>query len=209
MVPMTALKTECGPCSGGGDMNNLTKDQQNALLQLARTTIAELLGMPGNAAPDVSDDIFREKCGAFVTLHISGRLRGCIGYIQGIKPLRDTIVDMAKASAFKDPRFPPLQKEEYDSIDIEISVLSPIETVSDVHDIKVGRDGLIISRGNNSGLLLPQVPVEQGWDLDEFLVNTCYKAGLPGVAWQQKGTKIEKFSAQVFGEKDREPAKPS
>ena len=109
---------------------------------------------------------------------------------------------MAKASAFKDPRFQPLRKEEYDQIDIEISVLSPIEPVGDVKEIKVGRDGLIISRGFSSGLLLPQVPVEQGWDLDMFLQNTCYKAGLPGNAWQMKGTKIEKFSAQVFGEKE-------
>ena len=183
-------------------MIELTKDQQLKLLKLARKTIAESLGMPQDTELDLGDEIFKEKCGAFVTLHIKGRLRGCIGYIQGVKSIPETIIDMAQASAFKDPRFPPLRKDEYSHIDIEISVLSPIEPVNNVSEIKVGRDGLIICRGLNSGLLLPQVPVEQCWDLDTFLENTCYKAGLPGNAWQQKGTKIEKFSAQVFGEKE-------
>lgn len=183
-------------------MIELDKDQQARLLKLARKTIADLLGVAYEAKLEFGDAIFSEKCGAFVTLHIRGRLRGCIGYIQGVKTIPETIVDMAKASAFKDPRFPPLGRDEYENIDIEISVLSPIEPVREISEIQVGRDGLIISRGFNSGLLLPQVPVEQGWDLDTFLENTCYKAGLPGNAWQQKGVKIEKFSAQVFGEQE-------
>ncbi len=183
-------------------MIELNKDQQVKLLKLARNTIAVKLGLGTGEKPEFNDAIFGEKCGAFVTLHIRGRLRGCIGYIKGVKNIPETVTDMAEASAFKDPRFPPLRKEEYNDIDIEISVLSPIEPVESVSDIMVGRDGLIISRGFNSGLLLPQVPTEQGWDLETFLVNTCYKAGLPGNAWQQKGTKIEKFSAQVFGEKE-------
>lgn len=183
-------------------MENLTRDQQVALLSLARRTIAGELGLEQALEPDFSDAIYKEKCGAFVTLHVRGALRGCIGYIQGVKDLPSTIADMAKSSAFRDPRFPPLRKEEYDVIDIEISVLSPIEPVKDVRDITVGRDGLIISRGFNSGLLLPQVPEEQGWDRDTFLAHTCYKAGLPAQAWQEKGTRIEKFSAQVFGEKE-------
>lgn len=183
-------------------MIELNKEQQVKLLQLARNTIAVALGAVTAEKPEFNDEIFNEKCGAFVTLHIRGRLRGCIGYIKGVKNIPETIIDMAKASAFKDPRFPPLGKEELEKIDIEISVLSPIETVNDISEIQVCRDGLIISRGFNSGLLLPQVPVEQGWDLETFLCNTCFKAGLPGNAWQQKGTKIEKFSAQVFGEKE-------
>ncbi len=182
-------------------MIELNNEQQVKLLKLARSTIAGTLGLSPGEKPEFKDAIFREQCGAFVTLHIRGRLRGCIGYIKGVKNIPETITDMAKASAFNDPRFPPLRKDEFELIDIEISVLSPIETVENISDIKVGRDGLIISRGFNSGLLLPQVPTEQGWDLETFLINTCYKAGLPGSAWQQKGTKIEKFSAQVFGEK--------
>ncbi len=183
-------------------MIELNREQQVKLLKLARSTITEALGSASGEKLEFTDAIFKEQCGAFVTLHIRGRLRGCIGYIKGVKNIPETIIDMAKASAFKDPRFPPLQNDELEKADIEISVLSPIETVESINDIKVGRDGLIISRGFNSGLLLPQVPTEQGWDLETFLINTCYKAGLPGSAWQQKGTKIEKFSAQVFGEKE-------
>ena len=132
------------------------------------------------------DNIFKEKCGAFVTIHILGRLRGCIGYISGIKNIPDTITDMARSAAFKDPRFMPLTKNEYSDIDLEVSILSPIEEVKDVSDIVVGRDGLIISKGFQSGLLLPQVATEQGWDMDTFLEHTCYKAGLPGNSWKQQ-----------------------
>jgi len=184
-------------------MIELDRDQQIRLLKLARRTVAESLGCgQGETIPDFCEEIFQEKCGCFVTLHIRGNLRGCIGYIQGIKCIPDTVCDMAKASAFKDPRFASLCKDELDQIDIEISVLSPIEQVHDVSEIMVGRDGLIITRGHNCGLLLPQVAVEQGWDRNTFLAHTCYKAGLPANAWQLKGTKIEKFSAQVFGERE-------
>lgn len=184
-------------------MEELTKDQQIKLLQHARNTIADALSI--ETSPDVlmfDDVIFNNKCGAFVTLHERGNLRGCIGYIAGVKPIPDTIHDMALSSAFKDPRFRPLSKNEYEEIDIEISVLTPIEEVRDVSEIIVGRDGIIISRGMNQGLLLPQVATEQGWDLNTFLEHTCYKAGLPADAWKMPGTKIEKFSAQVFGEKE-------
>ncbi|MCP4137648.1 MAG: AmmeMemoRadiSam system protein A [bacterium] len=184
-------------------MIELNRTQQESLLKLARNTIARALSQEVPAdEPDFSDLIFKEKCGAFVTLHIKGQLRGCIGYIKGVKEIPATITDMAASSAFKDPRFRPLSAEEYPDIDIEISVLSPIEAVKDISDIKVGRDGLIISQGFNSGLLLPQVPVEQGWDRDTFLQHTCFKAGLTAAAWKDPDTKLEKFSAQVFGEKE-------
>ena len=184
-------------------MDNLNKNQKLKLLKLARKTIAQSLSEVVDSDDlDFSDDIFKEKCGAFVTLHLKGNLRGCIGYISGIKNIPDTITDMSISSAFKDPRFMPLSKDEYNDIDIEISVLSPIEEVKDISSIEVGRDGLIISKGHNSGLLLPQVAVEQGWDRDTFLENTCYKAGLPGNSWEKDGIKIEKFSALVFGEKE-------
>ncbi len=183
-------------------MAELNREQQVELLSLARKTIADTLGESFESVPVLSEPVFDEKRGAFVTLHIKSQLRGCIGYIVGIKSIRDAVADMARAAAFRDPRFRPLGKNEYPSIDIEISILSPIEEVKNVEDIVVGRDGLIISMGGQSGLLLPQVPVEQGWERDEFLEHTCYKAGLPGGAWKQKGVKIEKFSAQVFGEKE-------
>jgi AmmeMemoRadiSam system protein A len=186
-------------------MEELSREQKINLLKLARKTIYELLyknKFDSAGFEKFTDNIFKTKCGAFVTLHIKGSLRGCIGYIEGIKPIPDTIIDMAKASAFRDPRFMPLSQSEYEKIDIEISVLSPIEKVKGVSDIVVGRDGLIISNSGRSGLLLPQVATENNWDLAHFLEHTCYKAGLPGDAWKREDTVIQKFSAQVFGEKE-------
>ncbi len=183
-------------------MVELNREQQVTLLKLSRRTISAALSLEFDSGElDLGDEIFTTRCGAFVTLHISGKLRGCIGNIIGVKPIPETIVEMSKSSAFKDPRFKPLTRDEFPLIDIEISILSPIEVLKDPGEIVVGRDGLIISRGYNSGLLLPQVPVEQGWDRNTFLEHTCYKAGLPAHAWKLEGTKIEKFSAQVFGEK--------
>lgn len=186
-------------------MIELNREQQIKLLKLARKTIAGYFNEENsteNYVKDFSDEIFKEICGAFVTIHISRRLRGCIGNIKGVKSIPETVVEMSRASAFRDPRFPPLSREEFENVDLEISIMSPIEEVRDISEIVIGRDGLIISNGIRSGLLLPQVATEQNWDLGQFLENTCYKAGLPADAWQWKDTRIEKFSAQVFGELD-------
>jgi AmmeMemoRadiSam system protein A len=187
-------------------MVELSRDQRKNILGLARRTIEEYLASRGLPRPDLAgefgDAVYREKCGAFVSLHMKGRLRGCIGYIKGVKNIPETVVDMAKAAAFQDPRFPPLSRNELDLVDIEVSILTPMEKVEDVSDIKIGRDGLMITCGHNSGLLLPQVAVECGWDLPQFLEHTCFKAGLPGDAWKRKNARLEKFSALVFGEKD-------
>ncbi len=184
-------------------MIELEKAQQIKLLKLARKTIADNLGIAENIEElTFEDDIFKEKCGAFVTIHIKGDLRGCIGYIEGVKSIPETVIDMASASAFSDPRFSSLTPDEYKKIDIEISILSPVEKVNDINEIVVGRDGLIITQGFNRGLLLPQVPVEQGWDRDTFISHTCYKAGLPADSWRKPGVVIEKFSAQVFSENE-------
>ncbi len=184
-------------------MIELNKDQQVKLLKLARKTIADKLGISEDIEdPAFDDDIFKEKCGAFVTIHIKGNLRGCIGYIEGVKTIPETVKDMAAASAFSDPRFSSLTPEEYKKIDIEISILSPVEKVNDLKEIVVGRDGLIVTRGYNRGLLLPQVPVEHGWDLDAFLSHTCGKAGLSADSWRKPDVLIEKFSAQVFSENE-------
>ena len=190
---------------GEGKVIELNREQQIQLLKLARKTITDCFDEQRSTEDyrkDFSDEIFKEMCGAFVTIHINRRLRGCIGNITGVKNIPDTVVEMSMASAFRDPRFPPLSREELENIDLEISVMSPIEEVRDISDIVIGRDGLIISNGIRSGLLLPQVATEQNWNLEQFLENTCYKAGLPGDAWQWKDTRIEKFSAQVFGEID-------
>ena len=181
----------------------LNLEQQKKLLLLARKTIAEYLKADNTIGEiDLSDPVFSEKRGVFVTLHIKGNLRGCIGYIVAYAPLQEAVVEMAMSSAFRDPRFMSLNRREYQDIDIEISVLSPIEDVKNIEDIVVGRHGLIVSRDGRQGLLLPQVPVEQGWGRDEFLMHTCIKAGLPADAWRNKNTKLQTFSAQVFGEKE-------
>jgi MEMO1 family protein len=140
----------------------------------------------------------KEKRGAFVTLKRKGQLRGCIGYTQAIKPLSQTIMEMAQAAAFQDPRFPPLDKNELDDLEIEISVLTPFRPIQDVKEIEVGRHGLFIERGGYSGLLLPQVATEYHWDRQTFLEHTCLKAGLPRDAWKDKKTKIQVFSAEIF-----------
>ena len=183
-------------------MIEFDKNQQLSLLSLARKTIADRLNVKTSIEPAAFDEkIYAEKCGAFVTLHKKGELRGCIGYIEGHKSVPDTVKEMAVSAAFKDPRFSPLRADEYDLIDLEISVLSPIEKVTDLSEIVVGRDGLIITRGYNRGLLLPQVAAEYGWNRETFLEQTCRKAGLPANAWKDPSVIIEKFSAQVFGEK--------
>jgi len=144
----------------------------------------------------------REPRGAFVTLKKAGQLRGCIGYIEAVKPLAATIEEMAKAAAFSDWRFNPVRTEEIPDIEIEISVLSPLSEVRDPSTVVVGTHGLIVSRGSNRGVLLPQVPTEWGWDRETFLAQTCAKAGLPESAWKEKGTKIESFTADVFSERE-------
>jgi AmmeMemoRadiSam system protein A len=180
----------------------LTKDERGSLLKLVRDTIQAKLH--GKRLPVFvpESETLKEPRGAFVTLHRHGCLRGCIGYVEAVKPLHKTIQEMAVAAAFEDPRFPSVSPGEYDEIDVEISVLSPLERITDVGKIEVGIHGILIKRGFNSGLLLPQVAGEQNWDRDTFLEHTCYKAGLQGDCWKQPGTQILIFSAEVFSEKE-------
>jgi len=151
--------------------------------------------------------VFDEKQGAFVTIHSYPEhdLRGCIGIPLPVMSLKDAIVEGAR-SATRDPRFPPLDKDELDSIVIEVTVLSKPELIKVnqpkdyTKNIKIGRDGLIVEQGFYKGLLLPQVPVEQGWDIEEFLSHSCMKAGLMPDAWYDKNIKISRFSGQIFTE---------
>lgn len=181
----------------------LSDTQKKELLYTARRTIADYLRIDiHDMFVNADDPLFEKKLGAFVTLHIHGDLRGCIGYITGLKPLLDTIREMALSAAFRDPRFAPLSVQEYPDIDIEISVLSPITPLSSFESIIIGRDGLIARKGGRSGLLLPQVAEEYGWSIEEFITHTCMKAGLPADAWRDGSVNFETFSATVFGEKD-------
>lgn len=183
----------------GVDMG-LTDEQKKELLQIARSTIEHRV--KGEPVPkfQVKSKLLKEERGAFVTLNKQGSLRGCIGHIYGVYPLYETISQMAEAAALRDPRFPPVQSNELDDLHIEISVLTPIRTITDINEIEVGRHGIIIERPGASGLLLPQVATDYGWDRITFLEHTCRKAGLPANSWKQEGTVIKIFSADVFGE---------
>ncbi len=181
----------------------LSQTQRRQLLRIARESIEAVLdGRAPHLEDSAVDEELRRPAGAFVTLTKHDELRGCIGSIQAVAPLHRAVSMSAVNAAFRDPRFFPLDKREYPEIEIEISVMGPIEPVGSIDEIVTGRDGLIISRGHQAGLLLPQVASEYGWTREEFLEHTCRKAGLPPNAWRERGTKIEKFSAEVFGEKD-------
>ena len=136
--------------------------------------------------------------GAFTTLHLNGKLRGCIGYVVPTHSLYRTVAETARAAAFDDPRFSPVTADEAADLEIEISVLSPLRPIRP-EEIVVGRHGLVIRKGFRRGLLLPQVPVEWGWDRETFLAQTCKKAGLALDAWEQ-GAEIQAFTAEVFGD---------
>jgi AmmeMemoRadiSam system protein A len=181
----------------------LSTEEKHWLLALARDAIAEKLGKGAGIGRLPSSDALRRPCGAFVTLHKGGALRGCIGLVEALRPLHESVREMAVAAAFEDPRFPSLGSEEFDQIDIEISVMSPLKRIDDVNVIVVGRHGIIMKRGLHQGLLLPQVATEQGWDRETFLEHTCYKAGMTGDCWKQSDTEIYIFSAEVFGEKEQ------
>ncbi len=180
----------------------LNETQRKRLLEVARLSIAnELEGTRHSWQAAEFDDDLRRPAGAFVTLNTrDGDLRGCIGTIRPVAPLFEAVATSAINAAFRDPRFFPVQRGELELLHIEISVMGPIERVGDFAEIVVGRDGLIVSRGRLAGLLLPQVATDYGWDRDTFLRQTCVKAGLPPHSWRDPETRIEKFSAEVFGE---------
>ncbi len=148
----------------------------------------------------MQDKRLLEKRGAFVTLTKKGNLRGCIGYIVPMLPLYKAVADMTVAASTRDMRFPPVTKEELKDIHIEVSVLSPLKLINNISEIEVGKHGLYINRGDYTGLLLPQVATQYLWNREEFLRQTCLKAGLPPNAWKEKGTQIYTFSAQIFSE---------
>ena len=188
----------------------ISKDEKATLLADARESIAaELEKRPPRykhgeeIAADVSQGVLSLPCGAFVSLHSiekGRRLRGCIGRMNATEALEKTVRTMAKEAAFGDPRFPPLSKEELPRCQIEISVLSPMEKCSDPRAVKVGIHGLYLSKHGRSGVLLPQVPVEQGWNLDEYLDYICVKAGLPPKSYEDPHAELRTFTAVVFGE---------
>ena len=147
----------------------------------------------------VHPSILAQFCGAFVTLHSRGDLRGCIGHIEANQPLGDVVPRCAVAACSADPRFSPITHIEFAEIDIEISLLGPLESIAGPTDVVVGRHGLVVEEGWRRGLLLPQVATEWKWDAETFLAQACHKAGLPRNAWKH-GAALWRFEADVFGE---------
>lgn len=192
-------------CTCAGTEEFLNKSEKQVLIKIARDTLNLYLNK--NALPGLSDypltANLKKECGVFVTLKNKkdGGLRGCIGYIYGIKPLAESVRDCTVESATRDLRFSPMQKGENKTVSIEISVLTPPQKLDNINTIKIGKHGLIISKGTNRGVLLPQVPVKWGWNRDEFLKEICRKAGLAEDAWKE-GAELYTFTAQVFRENE-------
>ena len=185
-----------------GEAGMLNKNQRRRLLEIARNSIETYLKTGKKLEVTEVDPLLLKEMGAFVTLGEHGQLRGCIGNLVGRGPLYITVRDMAVEAALGDPRFSPVQLTELANIEIEISVLSPLERVDSADKIELGKHGVLVKRGFNSGVFLPQVAAETGWSKEEFLENLCaHKAGLPPGAWKDKSTELYIFTAEVFSEK--------
>ena len=183
----------------------LKKNEKQVLVKIARDTLALYLNrrvLPQLSAYPATPNLQKE-CGVFVTLKNKKdkELRGCIGYLSGVKPLRESVRDCTVEAATRDQRFPPMQAGEDQTVTIEISVLTPPQKIGSTKQIEIGKHGLIISKGMRRGVLLPQVPVEWGWNRDDFLKAICQKAGLPEDAWKE-GADLYIFTAQVFAENE-------
>ena len=183
----------------------LTEDEGKAAVKLARRALAEFVETRNRIKPVGLPKIFDEKQGVFVTLHEDGDLRGCIGYPQPVMPLGNAIVDSAINAGTGDPRFPPVKAKDLGRIEFEVTVLTkpqpyhvPKNKLPEM--VRIGIDGLIVTKGMFSGLLLPQVAPEWGFEPMEFLSQTCLKAGLPADAWIDQDTEVQHFQAQIFAE---------
>jgi AmmeMemoRadiSam system protein A len=181
--------------------------QKKVLLKTARDTVKAILTGGALPKPKSSDAELNARCGCFVTLKNQEQLRGCIGQFTSNRPLIELVVEMAQASATGDPRFfsDPITANELMQLDIEISVLSPLQKTNDPLSLRLGVDGIYIKRGCASGCFLPQVATETGWSKKEFLSYCCaHKAGLPADAWKDPQTEVYLFTAEVFGAEFKE-----
>ncbi len=180
----------------------MTEEEKNYLLNLARKSIKEYLLTGEKHIPAKPKfDLLKKERAVFVTLHKDGQLRGCIGHMHAQMPLYQAVAEMAVSAAFQDPRFPKLQKNELSQIEIEISVLSPMQRIQDYEQIKIGRDGVWVKKGFQSGVYLPQVAEETGWDREQFLESLCaHKAGLPKDAYKEPDIELYIFQVEKFSE---------
>lgn len=182
-------------------MSLLAKSEKKILLEVARRSLLDAVHRREPAAVLPETENLRWPAGAFVTLRRRGRLRGCIGQFASQDSLVEVVRHCAKAAATEDPRFEPVQLEELSELELEISVLSAAEEIS-FDQIEIGRHGLIVSRGWQRGVLLPQVAAEHRWTAERFLEETCTKAGLETDAWKDPGARVEAFTAEVFSESE-------
>jgi len=175
--------------------------ERQELLRLARQTVESVARTGKPPAYECTLPALERKRGAFVTLHQRGRLRGCIGHFEAERPVWKTVMEMAIAASTQDPRFPRVSAAELDSLDYEISVLSPLRKIEDWREIRLGIHGVQVGRGFRRGVFLPQVATETGWDLDTFMGELCsQKAGLPREAWKDPRTDLYVFTAEVFSD---------
>ena len=181
-----------------GNSPEFSLEQRRRLLRLAHDAI--LLSFEGKRPSDAHPmpPWLSEMRGVFTTLYLRGELRGCVGYAMPVAPLFRAVAETACAAAFDDTRFPPVTSQEASELQISLSILSPLRPIQ-ADEVVIGRHGLVISHGARRGLLLPQVPVENRWDRETFLDQTCRKAGLPLHAWRKTAT-IEAFTAEVFSD---------
>jgi uncharacterized protein len=178
----------------------MTSDaDRGLLLQLARDAIGAYVTGSRFAAVAGSPALDR-LAGAFVTIHNHGELRGCIGHIEANEPLGRVIERCAVAACSSDPRFPAIAAPELPTIEIELSLLGPLEPIAGPADVEIGRHGLVVEQAWHRGLLLPQVAIEWKWDAETFLTHTCHKAGLARDAWK-KGATLWRFEAEVFSDR--------
>jgi len=176
--------------------------QRQTLLKVARDAVEAAVRRVSAPSPTSDDPALNAPCGCFVTLKNHGRLRGCIGQFTSDKPLIELVAEMARASATQDPRFfaEPIVPDELEDLDVEISVLSPLQRTDDPLSLRLGIDGIYIKKGYATGCFLPQVATEAGWTKEQFLSYCCsHKAGLPPDAWRDPETEVYLFTAEVFG----------
>ena len=185
----------------------LSETEKGALLLLAARSLESSLAGASPPEPVLRTPAMEEPRGAFVTWTIGDTLRGCIGNLESSEPLWVTVQRVAVSAATQDPRFGPIEARELKDLDMDISALTPLEPVTDTSEIRIGTHGLVIRKGARSGVLLPQVASSRGWDVEEFLRNTCLKAGLDEEDWKI-GAEIQAFSADVFGQKVAEVLAP-
>jgi len=178
-------------------LSEFSLDDRQTLLRIAHESV--LSAFTDRALPQTpSSPHLSELRGVFTTLYLNGSLRGCVGYALPVAPLYLAVAETARSAAFEDSRFSPVTRAEAPELEVSLSVLSPLAPIRP-EDVEVGRHGLVVSLGANRGLLLPQVPVEYGWDRETFLQQTCHKAGLPFEVWR-RGALVESFTAEVFGD---------